>query len=90
MATKEKVLTADSITGAVHDDVKVRVGEHWMTNDDVVQVTLRQDEESNCANVYVLSIKAAYQLRLLLGERLNELERYRVARQPMNWPDFSD
>jgi len=88
MATKE--LTKDSITGAIFDSVSVRCGEHWMNDQDVIEVRLKQDDDSNSTNIYVLSIKAAYHLRLALGERLNELERYRVARQPLNWPEYAD
>lgn len=88
MATKE--LTKDSITGAIFDSVEVRAGEHWMKDEDVIEVRLKQDEDSNSTNIYVLSLKAAYHLRLALGERLSDIERHRVARQPLNWPDFAD
>ena len=88
MATKE--LTNDSITGAIFDAVEVRAGEHWMKDEDVIEVRLKQDEDSNSTNIYVLSLKAAYHLRLALGERLNDIERYRVARQTLNWPAFED
>ena len=86
MATKE--LYKDSITGAIFDSVSVRCGEHWMKDEDVVEIRLKQDEGSSSTNVYVLSLKAAYHLRLALGEKLSEVERYRVAQQPLGWKEF--
>lgn len=88
MATKE--LTKDSITGAIFDSVSVRCGEHWMKDEDVVEIRLKQDDESSSTNVYVLSLNAAYRLRHELGEQLNMLMRHHVAQQPKNWIEFAD
>lgn len=85
-----KTLTQDSITGAIFDDVKCRLGEHWMTSEDVIQVTLKQDEESNSANIYVLSLHAAYELRTKLDQLLNIQMRQRTAQQPQGWQEFED
>lgn len=85
-----KELTKDSITGAIFDHVEVRAGEHWMNDQDVIEIRLKQDEDSNSTNIYVLSTDAAWRLRLAIGERLNELQRYHTARQPLNWPEFAD
>ena len=94
MATKipsqERRLTPDSITGAVNDYVKVRIGEHWMTNEDAVQITLKQDDESNCAHVCVLSLNAAYRLRHELGLALDLQMREWTKNQPKNWTEFAD
>jgi len=88
MATK--TLTKDSITGAIFDSVKVRLGEHWMTNEDAIEVNLKQDEESNSANIYVLSLNAAYQLRHQLGLALDAQLREWAKNQPKNWTEFVD
>lgn len=57
-----KALTKDSITGAVFGDVSTKVGNHWMNDERVVQVTLKQDAESNSSNIYVLSRECARDL----------------------------
>ena len=85
-----KELTKDSITGAIFDSVKVRLGEHWMTSEDTIEVTLKQDEESNSANIYVLSLNAAYQLRHQLGQALDAQMREWAKNQPKNWTEFAD
>jgi len=88
MATK--TLTNDSITGAIFDDVKTKLGEHWMTSEDVIQVTLKQDADSNSANIYVLSLHAAYELRTKLDQLLNIQMRNWALNQTRNWPEATD
>ena len=86
----KKELTKDSITGAIFDHVEARAGEHWMKDENVVEIRLKQDEDSNSTNIYVLSTDAAWKLKLALEEHLNELLRYHTASQPLNWPEYAD
>jgi hypothetical protein len=88
MATKE--LTKDSITGAIFDDVKARLGEHWMNSEDVIEIRLRQDEDSNSTSIYVLSLHAAYELRTKLDQLLNIQMRNWALNQTRNWPEATD
>lgn len=68
-----KELTKDSITGAIFDHVEVNWGQHWTNEQDVVQVKLKQDADSNSTNIYVLSEKSARSLQAALGIALNNL-----------------
>lgn len=67
-----KTLTSDSITGAVFGDVTTKWGDHWMDGQNVLQVTLKQDAESNSSNIYVLSRDAARDLYDQLNEEFAE------------------
>ena len=67
-----KTLTADSITGAIFGHITTKVGEHWMDAQRVIQITCKQDAESNSANVYVLSRDAARDLYNQLNEEFAE------------------
>lgn len=58
----KKELTADSITGAIFKHVEVDWGKHWMNDENVVEVTLKSDKDSNSSNIFVLSQDAAYSL----------------------------
>ena len=68
-----KELTKDSITGAIFDHVEVNWGQHWMNDQAVVQVKLKQDADSNSTSIYVLSEKSARSLQAALSIALNEL-----------------
>jgi len=68
-----KELTKDSITGAIFDHIEVNWGQHWTNEQDVVQVKLKQDADSNSTNIYVLSEKSARSLQAALGIALNNL-----------------
>ena len=70
-----KELTKDSITGAIFDHVEVNWGQHWMNDQDVVEVRLKQDADSNSTNIFVLSTKSALSLEKALNIALNELAR---------------
>lgn len=67
-----KTLTSDSITGAVFGVVSTKVGEHWMDGQRVIQITCKQDQESNSSNIYVLSRDAARDLYNQLNEEFAE------------------
>ena len=69
----KKELTKDSITGAIFDHVEVDWGQHWMNDQDVVEVRLKQDADSNSTNIFVLSTKSALSLEKALNIALNEL-----------------
>lgn len=69
-----KTLTKDSITGAVFGVVTTKVGEHWMDGQAVVQVTLKQDPESNSSNIYVLSRECARDLYHQLKDEFADWE----------------
>jgi len=68
-----KEITKDSITGAIFDHIEVNWGQHWMNEQDVVQVKLKQDADSNSTSIYVLSEKSARSLQAALGIALNNL-----------------
>ena len=68
-----KELTKDSITGAIFDHIEVNWGQHWTNDQDVVQVKLKQDADSNSTSIYVLSEKSARSLQAALGIALNNL-----------------
>jgi hypothetical protein len=68
-----KEITKDSITGAIFDHIEVNWGQHWTNEQDVVQVKLKQDADSNSTNIYVLSEKSARSLQAALGIALNNL-----------------
>jgi 2-keto-4-pentenoate hydratase/2-oxohepta-3-ene-1,7-dioic acid hydratase in catechol pathway len=85
-----KELTKDSITGAIFNDVTIREGQHWMKDEDVVEIRLKQDEDSNSTNIYVLSTDAAYRLRHELGLALDQQLRRHTASQPTRWEEFAD
>lgn len=67
-----KTLTKDSITGAVFGHVTTKVGDHWMNDERVVQITLKQVKESNSSNTYVLSREAARDLYNQLNQEFAE------------------
>ena len=68
-----KELTKDSITGAIFNHVEVNWGQHWVNDQDVVEVRLKQDADSNSTNIFVLSTKSALSLEKALNIALNEL-----------------
>ena len=68
-----KEITKDSITGAIFDHIEVNWGQHWTNDQDVVQVKLKQDADSNSTSIYVLSEKSARSLQAALGIALNNL-----------------
>lgn len=68
-----KELTKDSITGAIFDHVEVNWGQHWMNDQDVVEVRLKSSADSNSTNIFVLSTKSALSLEKALNIALNEL-----------------
>lgn len=88
MATKE--LTKDSITGAIFNHIKVRAGEHWMNDEEVVEVTLKSEADSNSANIYVLSHAAAYSLARALDRACQQQQYNWALNQTRNWPDAED
>lgn len=67
-----KTLTRDSITGAIFGSVTSKVGDHWMNDERVVQITLKQNEESNSSSIYVLSLEAARDLYNQLNQEFAE------------------
>lgn len=67
-----KTLTSDSITGAVFGHVTTKAGEHWMDGQRVIQITCKQDKESNSSNIYVLSRDAARDLYNQLNQEFAE------------------
>lgn len=69
-----KTLTTDSITGAIFGVVTTKVGNHWMDDQPVIQVTCKQDEESNSSNIYVLSRDAARDLYHQLKDEFADWE----------------
>jgi len=68
-----KEITKDSITGAIFDHIEVNWGQHCTNEQDVVQVKLKQDADSNSTSIYVLSEKSARSLQAALGIALNNL-----------------
>lgn len=68
-----KELTKDSIWGAVNNHVEVNWGQHWSNDQNVVQVGLKSERNSNSTNVVVLSENAAFNLYHALGIALGDL-----------------
>ena len=67
-----KTLTSDSITGAIFGHVTTKVGEHWMNDERVVQITCIHDMDSYSSYIYVLSRDAARDLYHQLNEEFAE------------------
>ena len=88
MATK--ILTTDSITGAIFNHVEADWGKHWMNDEEVVKVTLKSEADSNSANIYVLSHAAAYSLARGLDRACQQQQRNWALNQTRNWPEFAD
>ena len=83
-----KMLTKDSITGAVFRCSAAAWGHHWTDAEEVVSVTLTSDVHNCASHHMVMDLGTAYELKHQLDRCLSMQMRHWAKNQLVNHPQF--